>query len=417
MSENTEKRTGTKKAAEAAGEKQRKALLDRSSPMRKSILAFRSSKILKTKQEAEKKKAAAAAAEAEAAAVLKPEDLIGSFPSRNEGKKVEPKKAATGPVFKVGQYRLSCRNTELSKAVRQEFTKVFLKKYRKDTLDTSELGINTDTNNAYFSECPYEEHRRGLTEASFQSLLNGETDIVIHNMKEIPLDLPEGVIIAGALKREDPRDAMITRATYGAVQELPRNSRIGARSQRRIMQIKNLRPDLEIIPTPGPLASRIQELDSGRLDALVVSWAGLKRLNISPRYYVALQPEVMLPSACQGIIGILCLESNAELLQKINYIEDTESSWAARCERAFLTKFGEFGDAPVGANAHRKGTQDPWILDCVIGEGEDGEVLRHREIGTSRCKPESLADKAYTGIIAKGARKYFPFKALSFSVD
>ena len=67
---------------------------------------------------------------------------------------------------------------------------------------------------------------------------------------------------------------------------------------------------------------------------------------------------------------------------------------------------GGKADAPIGALAHRKGTQDPWILDIVVGDARNGEILKHREIGTSRCKPESLADKAFSGILGKGARKF-----------
>lgn len=339
-------------------------------------------------------------------------DFIGSFPiKKDDGKKLEAKKQSTGPVFSPGKYRIACRSTELSRAIRGDFEGVFLGRYKKDKLDVSEVGKNKDNVSAYFKGVPYDQHRKSVTSETFDLLLKGKTDLAIHNMKEIPLELPEGLVIGAALSREDPRDAMVTRATYGAIQELPTHARVGARSQRRIMQIRALRGDVEIIPTPGPLHERLKELDRGALDALIVSWAGLRRLNISPRYYVALQPELMMPASCQGIVGIVCRAADEELRQKLHYIEDSEASWASRCERSFLLKFGDFGDAPVGANAHRKGTQDPWILDTIIGNPRTGEILRHREVGTSRCKPESLADKAYVGILSKGARKFMPFSS------
>ncbi len=167
--------------------------------------------------------------------------------------------------------------------------------------------------------------------------------------------------------------------------------------------------DIESVPIRGDISERLKKLEIENLDAVLVSRAGLKRLNISPRYYVALQPDLMLPSACQGIAGIVCSSEDPNLVAKLHYIDDSEASWASRCERAFLQKLNGFGDKPVGAHAHRKGTQDPWILDTVIGDARTGELLRHREIGTSRCKPESLADKAFTGILSKGARKFLPF--------
>ncbi len=340
-------------------------------------------------------------------------DFIGSFPiKKDDGKRLDIKKQSTGPVFTPGTYRIACRDSALARAIRSDFNNAFMDRYKKDKLDVTEVTKVADHSSAYFKDVPYEQHRKSVTQNTFDMLLNNQIELAVHNMKEIPLELPKGLIIAAALTREDPRDAMITRATYGAIQELPTNARVGARSQRRIMQIRNLRSDVEIIPTPGPLQERLKELDRGALDALIVSWAGLRRLNISPRYYVALQPELMMPASCQGIIGVVCREADEELRQKLHYIEDSEASWASRCERSFLLKFGDFGDAPVGANAHRKGTQDPWILDTIIGNPRTGEILRHREVGTSRCKPESLADKAYVGILAKGARKFLPFTQL-----
>ena len=271
-------------------------------------------------------------------------------------------------------------------------------------------GIEVNAFMSYNSESPTEEYRQQLTHDTFQALRTKKVDILLHSMKELPFELPEGIVLAGALRREDPRDAMVTKSTYGALQELPQNATVGANSRRRVMQIKDLRPDIQIIKTEPDLHGRLKQLEENpELDAVLVSWAALKRLNISPRYYVALQPEQMLPAPCQGIVGILAREEDTDLIAKINYIEDSEASWASRCERAFLSKFGATADSPIGANAHRKGTQDPWILDTAIGDIQSGEVLRHREIGTSRCKPESLADKAYNGIMAKGARKFVPF--------
>jgi hydroxymethylbilane synthase len=175
------------------------------------------------------------------------------------------------------------------------------------------------------------------------------------------------------------------------------------------MQIKAVRSDLQIIAVSGDVQSRLEQLDRLELDAVLVPWASLRRLSISPRYYVSLQPDQMTPAASQGTIGVICRADSTDLIAKLRYIEDSEASWSARCERAFMAKMGATRDSPVGVYAHRKGTQDPWILDAVIGDSVKGELLRHREIGTSRCKPESLADKAFVGIISKGARKFLPF--------
>lgn len=337
-------------------------------------------------------------------------EFIGSFPIKKGGdeKKTDLKKQSTGPVFPVGSYKLISRESPLAQALAQEFKDAFVAKHLNDTMSWHGIPTSVDRQPEILSEAPSVASHY-FTKELFDTLLSRENDISIHNLKDLPLELPPGLVLAASLKREDPRDALVTRSTYGAIQELPYKARVGATSKRRIMQIKHLRPDIEIVPVWGHLPDRLAELDKLNLDAVLVAWASLRRLAISPRFYVALQPEQVLPSPCQGIVGIVCRAEDSDLISKLRYAEDSEASWASRCERAFLQKLGGNWDAPVAAYAHRKGTQDPWILDAVIGDPNSGEVLQHREIGTSRCKPESLADKAYTGIMSKGARKFLPF--------
>jgi hydroxymethylbilane synthase len=340
-------------------------------------------------------------------------DFIGNFPvrDRGDGKKTDLKKQPTGPVFPVGTYRYSGRGTELGLVLIQEFLKVFSAKHTKDTLESIDLKMRHDRDELDFAAQPIGTHKHLISKEGFESLMTQKIDIFVQPMKDFPIALPPGITLAAAIGRVDPRDAMVTRSTFGAIQELPTRAKVGANSQRRIMQIRALRPDIEIISSRGSNIERIQQLESGELDAVLMAWATLKRLNHSPRFYVALQAEQMLPAACQGIIGIACRSEDKDLIEKLRYVEDSESSWASRCERAFLAKFGDYGDAPIGAMAHRKGTQDPWILDIVLGDPISGDILRHREIGTSRCKPESLADKAFTGVLAKGGRKFYPFRS------
>lgn len=340
-------------------------------------------------------------------------DFIGNFPvrDRNGDKKVDLKKQPTGPVFPVGEYKYGGRSTELGQILVQEFLKVFTAKHTKDALSSTDLNLRMDRGELDFEAQPVGTHKHLIVKDGFEALLSGKVDIFVQPMKDYPLALPPGITLAAAIGRVDPRDAMVTRSTFGAIQELPTRAKVGANSQRRIMQIRALRPDIEIVPARGSHLERIGKLESGELDAVLMAWATLKRLNHSPRYYVALQAEQMLPAACQGIIGVACRTEDKDLVEKLRYVEDSESSWASRCERAFLAKFGDYGDAPIGAMAHRKGTQDPWILDIVLGDPQSGDILRHREIGTSRCKPESLADKAFTGVLAKGGRKFYPFRS------
>jgi hydroxymethylbilane synthase len=339
-------------------------------------------------------------------------EFIGTFPIRNNqsDKKSDLKKTPIGPVFPAGTYAIGYRDSALSKAQFEEFKSTFLAKHSADSLHGKNLVTTVDRNpDAVIHSGSPTSLKNLFTKELDEAVANGLVQLAVHDMKDIPVDIPKGLVLGASLRREDPRDALVTRSTFGAIQELPSRAKLGTSSKRASMQIRALRPDIEIIPVVGGIQERLEKLEAGELDALVLPWASLRRLNISPRFYVALQVEHILPAPCQGIIGVICKEGDESLLPKLRYIEDSEASWASRCERAFLQKLGGTWDAPVGAYAHRKGTQDPWILDTVLGNPQTGEVIRHREIGTSRCKPESLADKAFTGILSKGARKFLPF--------
>lgn len=338
-------------------------------------------------------------------------EFIGTFPMRKSGgdKKLDAKKQQTGPFFPQGEYTIGMRSSALAKAQADELEKTFIGKHASDKLHIKPLAISVDNSPELLLTTPTNLLKSVFTKELDDAITAGLLSMAVHDMKDIPVDLPAGLTLAAALRREDPRDALVTRSTYGAIQELPYKARVGTSSRRVIMQIRAVRADIDIVPVSGPVQSRLDKLESHEVDAVVVPWASLRRLNIAPRFYVALQVDQMLPAPCQGILGIVCSSSDDNLVAKLRYIEDSEASWASRCERAFLQKLGGSWSAPLGAYAHRKGTQDPWILDTIVGDPKSGEILRHREIGTSRCKPESLADKAFTGIIAKGARKFLPF--------
>ena len=299
--------------------------------------------------------------------------------------------------------------SSLSRAQAEEFRSTYLGKQLADKLTFKSYTSAVDENPAAVSGVNSNALKTIFTKELDEALLSGEIQIAVHDMKDIPVEPHRDLIVAAALRREDPRDALITRSTYGAIQELPFKARVGTSSRRCIMQIRAVRPDLDILPVYGTVQERLEKLEAGEVDAVIIPWASLRRLNLAPRYYVALQVDQLLPAPCQGIVGVTCKVAEIDLVSRLRHIEDSEASWASRCERAFLQKLSGGWDSPVGAYAHRKGTQDPWILDTVIGDHRTGEILRHREIGTSRCKPESLADKAYMGIISKGARKFLPF--------
>ena len=320
-------------------------------------------------------------------------DFIGTFPLRrnDDDKKLEQKKVSIGPVFEEREIVAGYEDSNLGMVQTEDFRAIYLGKHSKDQVKL----------NSY----PRGEEYADL----IQALLNKEIDVAVVNMTNVPVSLRDGVVQAGSQSRQDPRDVLVTNAPYGAIQELPSTAKIACQTDRQVMQVKSLSPKLQIKDCAPGIHKNLELLEKKLFDAVLLPWASLKRLNISPRYYSALPVEHMVPAICQGIIGYLCRKGDKDMQQRLKIIDDSESSWASRCERAFLKKLGGNNRSAIGAQAHRKGTQDPWILEAIVGDATTGEILKYREIGTSRCKPESLADKAYLGSLARGARKFTPF--------
>src|SRR5919206_3657180 len=131
------------------------------------------------------------------------------------------------------------------------------------------------------------------------ALEEGRADLAVHSLKDVPMDLPDGFVLAAVLEREDPRDAFVS-PRHATLDALPQGARVGTSSLRRVVQLANLRPDLRIEPLRGNLDTRLRKLDEGQYDAIVLAAAGLKRLGLSSRIRRLFDPEQMLPCAGQG---------------------------------------------------------------------------------------------------------------------
>lgn len=137
------------------------------------------------------------------------------------------------------------------------------------------------------------------------SLLNNETDIAVHSMKDVPVDLPQGLEIPVVCEREDPRDAFVS-ITYQNLYALPPGAKVGTSSLRRIAQLKNAFPALEFLELRGNVNTRLKKLDDGDYDAIILATAGLKRLGFEERIKQYINPDLCLPAVGQGIVGIEC---------------------------------------------------------------------------------------------------------------
>lgn len=183
-----------------------------------------------------------------------------------------------------------------------------------------------------------------------EALLNNHIDIAVHSCKDMPIKLPKGLVISGVLKREDPRDVLLSNGK-GLLHELPDQSIIGTASSRRKALLLNFRKDFNIVNFRGNVQTRLEKLNKNVVDATILALAGLKRLDIDPNIYQVIPTEIMLPAVAQGII---CIESKIgytkinELIAGINHYK---TEICMKVERAFLETFGGDCNTPIGGLA------------------------------------------------------------------
>jgi hydroxymethylbilane synthase len=168
-----------------------------------------------------------------------------------------------------------------------------------------------------------------------EALLEGEADIAVHSLKDMPAEQPAGLTIAAVLPREEPNDVFLAR-DGAPFDKLPENARLGTSSVRRQAQALRLRPDLKIVPLRGNVETRLLKLGRGDVDAIMLARAGLIRLNLSLPDSEILSGEEWLPALCQGIVGIETREDDAVIRELVAEIDDAPTHLASACERGFL---------------------------------------------------------------------------------
>jgi len=189
-----------------------------------------------------------------------------------------------------------------------------------------------------------------------EALLRKSADLAVHSMKDVPTDLPKGLHTPAICKREDPRDALITRIQdtgyrIQGFKDLPEGARIGTSSLRRMCQLLHIRPDLKIIQLRGNLDTRIRKLNEGQFDGIVVAVAGIKRLGMSYRITEILEPDISLSAIGQGAIGIECRTDNGFMNKLVAPLNHEETTICVRAERAFLKRLGGGCQVPIAAYA------------------------------------------------------------------
>ena len=226
-----------------------------------------------------------------------------------------------------------------------------------------------------------------------EALLDGRVDLAVHSMKDMPTVLPGGLIIGAVPKREDPRDALLTRsgATLDALHE---GATLGTSSLRREVQMRLLRQDLRIETLRGNLDTRIRKLDEGQYDAIILAAAGLRRLGWADRITQTLEPEQMLPAVGQGALALETREDDSELLDALGFLKDAATETATKAERAFLAKVEGGCQVPMAAHAV---VEDGTVNMRAIVVSLDGEQC----IRDSGSGPAADAERIGTEVAAR----------------
>ncbi len=220
-------------------------------------------------------------------------------------------------------------------------------------------------------------------------LLNGDADIAVHSMKDVPVELPEGLHLPVICPREDPRDAFVSNQ-YGSLEQLPAGARLGTSSLRRQCQIAELRPDLDIIDLRGNVNTRLQKLDDGQYDAIILAAAGLKRLNFESRISQFLAPEISLPAIGQGAVGIECRSDDEWVNGLIAPLNDNITALRVKAERAMNHRLNGGCQVPIAGYAEI--SHGVILIRGLVGRTDGSEIIRGEIAGP----PE---DAAHLGLV------------------
>ncbi|UNM95431.1 hydroxymethylbilane synthase [Ignatzschineria rhizosphaerae] len=235
------------------------------------------------------------------------------------------------------------------------------------------------------------------------AMLEGRADIAVHSMKDVPMSsqLPEGFSVPVILKREDPRDALISK-TYKSLADLPQGAIVGSCSLRRRAQLLAIRPDLQLKDLRGNVNTRLQKLENGEYDAIILAAAGLIRLGFEDKITEYLSDEVSLPAVGQGAIGIECVTANEEVRKAIEALNDRETSICVTAERAFNAKLNGGCQAPIAGFAQL--SAEGLRLRGLVGDLDNGTIIFHEVHGKPE-DAEKLGIELADNLLSRGAKE------------
>ena len=232
-----------------------------------------------------------------------------------------------------------------------------------------------------------------------EALAEGKVDLAVHSLKDLPTDLPPGFELTATMKREDPRDAFISRS-YASLSALPRNSHIGTSSLRREAQLRALRPDLKVSPLRGNVDTRLRKLEAGEYDAVILAAAGLRRLDKQEYLRQEFPATLMCPAAGQGSLAIEIRKDDSAIRQHVTFLDNPAARITTTCERALLNCMGGGCQVPIGALAEM--LDGRLRLNAIVAHPDGSEVLRESGEGND---PVQLGEAVGKALLRRGGSR------------
>lgn len=229
------------------------------------------------------------------------------------------------------------------------------------------------------------------------ALLENRVDFVVHSLKDLPTQIPAGLILAATLMREDPRDVFLSREA-ASFDTLPPGSKVATSSRRRAAQLAAVRKDIEFVDVRGNVPTRLRKLDEGESDAMVLAAAGLKRLGLGERIKHYFEPDISVPAAGQGALAIECRADDHFVRELLSQVNEGPVWSESAAERAFLSRLGGGCSVPIGVLARHK-DETLQVVACIA----DGTRVVRGQVTGSSDKAEELGLRLAEQLIEQGA--------------
>jgi hydroxymethylbilane synthase len=232
-----------------------------------------------------------------------------------------------------------------------------------------------------------------------EALLRKEIDLAVHSLKDVPMELPKGLTLGAITERESPFDVLISRGGE-KLEELPEGALVGTSSLRRQVQIRRKRPDLKVEVLRGNVDTRLRKLEEGRYHAIILAYAGVKRMELEGR--IAQVLEDFVPAVGQGSLAIEIRESDEDVLNTVSFLNHQESRIRAECERSFLKELQGGCQVPIGAYAWLEG--DKLLIRGFLSDLEGVRFIEGCEVGKPE-EPQELGKRLAGELLKRGGEE------------